>query len=116
MGYLCSATSLFVAIMFVFFLVFPQKWLQLWAQSCQRNPGTTNNVPYFVIYAAAAVLGLLAVVATIRYSFIYAVPRSATSLHLTLLQAIMRAPYSWLLNTNTGKTLHRFSQDMYWLI
>lgn len=112
MGYLCSATFLFLAVMFVFFLVFPQKWLQLWAQSYQHDPATNNNALYIGIYAMAAILGLLTVGATIGYWFIYAVPRSATSLHLTLLQTVMRAPYSWLLNTNTGKTLNRFSQDM----
>jgi ATP-binding cassette subfamily C (CFTR/MRP) protein 1 len=95
-----------------FFTGFPQKWLQLWAASYQNKSIATNNALYIGAYAAFAVSALLSLGTAIAYWLIYAVPRSASSLHLTLLQAVTRAPYSWLLMTNTGKTINRFSQDM----
>lgn len=95
-----------------FFTVFPQKWLQLWAASFENKSIATNNALYISVYATLAVSGLIALGASIAYWLIYAVPRSASSLHMTLLQAVMRAPYNWLLMTNTGKTINRFSQDM----
>jgi ATP-binding cassette subfamily C (CFTR/MRP) protein 1 len=95
-----------------FFTISPQKWLQLWAASFQNKSTTTNNALYIGAYAAFAVSALLSLGLAIAFWLIYAVPRSASSLHLTLLQAVTRAPYSWLLMTNTGKTINRFSQDM----
>jgi ATP-binding cassette subfamily C (CFTR/MRP) protein 1 len=95
-----------------FFTIFPQKWIQLWAASYQNKSIATNNALYIGAYAAFAVSALLSLGVAIAFWLIYAVPRSASSLHLTLLQAVTRAPYTWLLMTNTGKTINRFSQDM----
>lgn len=40
------------------------------------------------------------------------VPRSSARLHLQILHAVMRAPYSFFVNTDSGVTLNRFSSDM----
>jgi ATP-binding cassette subfamily C (CFTR/MRP) protein 1 len=112
MGYTCVIVFFLLCSGVVFFTLFPQKWLQLWAASYQNTSIATNNTLYITVYASAAVLALLFLGTGIAYWLIYAVPRSASSLHLDLLQTVMRAPYSWLLMTNTGKTINRFSQDM----
>jgi ATP-binding cassette subfamily C (CFTR/MRP) protein 1 len=44
--------------------------------------------------------------------FVEIVPKSAASLHSTLVQTVMRAPLSFFVATDTGVTLNRFSQDM----
>jgi len=40
------------------------------------------------------------------------VPKSSAQLHKQLLHAVMRAPYSFFVNTDSGVTLNRFSSDM----
>lgn len=40
------------------------------------------------------------------------VPKSSAQLHKQLLLAVMRAPYSFFVNTDSGVTLNRFSSDM----
>lgn len=40
------------------------------------------------------------------------VPRSGARLHAILLKTIMHARMSFFMNTDTGVTLNRFSQDM----
>jgi ATP-binding cassette, subfamily C (CFTR/MRP), member 1 len=56
----------------------------------------------------------MAMLLTLCYSFVYVfiVTRTSRNLHAIILRAVMRAPMSFLSNTETGLLMNRFSQDL----
>ncbi|KAL3425921.1 ABC multidrug transporter, partial [Phlyctema vagabunda] len=94
-----------------FCLFFPQIWVKWWAEADSRNPGAQTGL-YYTVYLLLGVIGLLLVGSAVRYNFVITGPDSGAYLHLKLLNAIMRAPLSFFVRTDTGVTVNRFSQDL----
>ncbi|KAH0431618.1 ABC transporter [Colletotrichum camelliae] len=86
-------------------------WVTLWAQSSDGSQA--SRLGYWLgLYALFGVLTAAGLISAVYYMYVVIVPKSAQSLHLTVLQAVIRAPMSFLAKTDTGVLVNRFSQDM----
>ena len=94
------------AALYSFFRSFCQYWLKWWTE----DGGHTGK--YIRIYALLSILSLLFEAIIILWVLILIGPKSGAKLHYALLRTIMRAPQSFFSQTDIGKTLNGFSQDM----
>lgn len=129
-GWFLGTIVVSTALGFGVLTVFPTVWVRWWAEStetdkhqhplgfwsvmrlpkhCKRPPLTANRVGIYFLFGvtALAVLG-----ANIWVMLVTTVPKSSARLHEQLLLAVMKAPYSFFVKTDSGVTLNRFSSDM----
>ncbi|KAK1994571.1 ABC transporter [Colletotrichum falcatum] len=86
-------------------------WVTLWAQSSDGSQA--SRLGYWLgLYALFGVFTAAGLISAVYYMYVVIVPKSAQSLHLTVLQTVIRAPMSFLAKTDTGVLVNRFSQDM----
>ena len=111
-GWKYGLITIFTAIGFAFGMKFPDLWVRWWSED--ESSGRSEH-PLGLWIGIFIFLGLTAVVSVfvhIWVMLVYAVPKSSAKLHQQLLLAVMRAPYSFFVNTDSGITLNRFSNDM----
>ncbi|TKW58921.1 Multidrug resistance-associated protein 1 [Colletotrichum tanaceti] len=86
-------------------------WITLWAQSSDGSQASRLGywLGLFLLFSVFTAAGLISAV---YYMYVVIVPKSAQSLHLSVLRAVIRAPMSFLAETDTGALVNRFSQDM----
>lgn len=107
------ATVLFVLAItgFVFCVSFPTVWVQWWAASNESEPNA--RLGYWLgIYAMLGGVGIVCLFLSCWQMIITMVPRSGEKFHFELLKTVLRAPMSFFVNTDTGVTMNRFSQDL----
>ncbi|KAH8671415.1 ABC transporter [Xylariales sp. PMI_506] len=86
-------------------------WITLWAQSSDGSQA--SRLGYWLgFYALFGVFTAAGLISAVYYMYVVIVPKSAQSLHLTVLRAVIRAPMSFLAKTDNGVLVNRFSQDM----
>ncbi|KJF60311.1 uncharacterized protein CIMG_12872 [Coccidioides immitis RS] len=102
-------TSLFAIanIGYAFAIAFPRAWLVLWVKA-----GGDQLHIYIPIYVVLCILADIFLAGNLWVTFIKILQKSSARLHENLLEAVMRAPQSFFVQTDTGVTLNRFSQDM----
>ncbi|KAK1659593.1 ABC transporter [Colletotrichum godetiae] len=86
-------------------------WITLWARNSDGSQA--SRLGYWLgLYALFSVFTAAGLISAVYYMYVVIVPKSAHSLHLTVLRAVIRAPMSFLAKTDTGVLVNRFSQDM----
>ncbi|CAH0054441.1 unnamed protein product [Clonostachys solani] len=105
---ICMASSVMT---FAVFQKFPTLWVQWWTEAEAKEPGKSTGM-YAGIYGAFCGICLASFSICILMLFHYGIPRSSNGLHATLLKATMNAPYWFLVSTDIGDIVNRFSQDM----
>lgn len=108
-----KAALLFVVAItgFVFCLSFPNIWVQWWAAANEDEPN--NRLGYWLgIYGMLGGLAIVCLFVSCWQMIITMVPRTGERFHLALLKTVLSAPMSFFVNTDSGETLNRFSQDL----
>ncbi|KAF1346228.1 ABC transporter type 1, transmembrane domain-containing protein [Delphinella strobiligena] len=109
-GLLHGLAFVIPACIFTFCLAFPSIWVKWWAQDASET--TSKNGLYIGLYLTFALIStVLGGLAMIQFTSII-VPLSGRNLHRYLLDAVLKAPYTYFASTDTGVILNRFSQDM----
>ncbi|ATY58924.1 ABC transmembrane type 1 [Cordyceps militaris] len=83
-------------------------WVKLWSSSNDR----TNAKYWLSLYALWAVIRAASLIAAVYYLYVGIVPKSGKRLHLSVLNAALKAPMSFHSKTDIGTLVNRFSQDM----
>ena len=106
-------TIVFLVWQFIwaFFQAFPVIWLKWWTDDNAHNLNLHIG-RYLGVYSALQLIGLLSNAGLVYVSFNLMARKTGIRLHEILLQAVMRAPMSFLSKTDTGSLTNRFSQDM----
>lgn len=90
------------------FMAMQSIWITLWSSSPDKN-----NTEYWLgIYALWPVLTIVSIGTAVYFLYVVIVPKSATRLHRYVLEAVFRAPTSFISETPTGVFVNSFSQDM----
>ncbi|KAI3326783.1 putative ABC transporter [Xylariaceae sp. AK1471] len=109
-GWVAGLSILFSAVGFAFGMKFAELWVRLWSGASLEQRGVGVWVGIYFFLAAVAVISVFALVWVI---LVRTVPKSSAQLHRQLLCAVMRAPYSFFVETDAGTTLNRLSTDMH---
>ncbi|QVM10646.1 hypothetical protein D8B26_005299 [Coccidioides posadasii str. Silveira] len=101
-------TSLFAIanIGYAFAIAFPRAWLVLWVKA-----GGDQLHIYIPIYVVLCILADIFLAGNLWVTFIKILQKSSARLHENLLEAVMRAPQSFFVQTDTGVTLNRCVQE-----
>ncbi|EMC91438.1 hypothetical protein BAUCODRAFT_39613 [Baudoinia panamericana UAMH 10762] len=112
LGWEYGTVVVITAATFAFGVKFPDLWAQWWSQS---HTGGRLQLPlsvWIIVYMLLAATGVISVFVHIYTMLVKTVPKSSAQLHQQLLHAVMRAPYSFFVDTDSGVTLNRFANDM----
>lgn len=101
---------LFTFVGAVFTSVMPI-WVGQWTAANEKSPNQSLGF-YLGVYAAFVVLANIGPFMECRIFFIRVINNTALKLHADLLEATLRAPFSFFQKTDTGTITNRFSQDM----
>ncbi|KAK4247619.1 ABC transporter [Corynascus novoguineensis] len=107
------ATLIFVVAItgFAFSLSFPTIWVEWWAAYNEDDPN--GNLGYWLgIYAMLGGVAIVCLFVSCWQMIVSMVPRSGEKFHFALLSAVLNNPMSFFVNTDSGVTLNRFSQDL----
>lgn len=104
---------MFASLVFVFgaSVQMTQFLISNWTAAISDHGNSVNPfyVGLYALLSGAAMIGILGG----AYSYLLViVPLSAEGLHARLLGTVLNAPLSFFVNTDTGVTTNRFSQDM----
>ncbi|KAF4629350.1 hypothetical protein G7Y89_g8798 [Cudoniella acicularis] len=110
-GWFSIALFLGTVGIYTFTSEFQAVLLQYWSKSETDQPGVYTNI-YIGLYAMLSVFAVFGIMGMLCVMLLFAGPYASINLHRILLDAVMNAPYSWFVATDTGVTLNRFSQDM----
>ncbi|KGO55318.1 ABC transporter, integral membrane type 1 [Penicillium expansum] len=111
MGWTAVILVLFASIGFCFFSRFPNIWLEWWSEAEIQEPGKSST-RYIAGYAGFGVSSAICFFLVYWLFMVESVPRTSVRLHRRLLKAVTAAPLAFLVSTDTGVILNRFSQDM----
>ncbi|KAH8881037.1 P-loop containing nucleoside triphosphate hydrolase protein [Thozetella sp. PMI_491] len=110
-GWWASLIFVFAIIGFVFCTSFPNIWVEWWAADNEAHPN--DRLGYWLgVYAALGGLAIICLFVSCWQMIITMVPRSGENFHLVLLKTVLSAPMSFFVETDSGVTLNRFSQDL----
>jgi ABC-type multidrug transport system fused ATPase/permease subunit len=111
-GWFYGSIIVITAALFAFGMTIPNLWVRWWAEAEQSDDQTHPLGLWIGIYLLFGAICIGSVFAHIWVMLVNSVPKSSAQLHKQLLRAVMRAPYSFFVNTDAGVTLNRFSSDM----
>ncbi|KAI1865044.1 uncharacterized protein JN550_008590 [Neoarthrinium moseri] len=86
-------------------------WLNWWAE-WNQNGGAPNLGYWLGILGLINIMAGTSMVGAVTFLWTFMIPQSGRNLHLSLLEAVRRAPLSFFSNTETGVLVNRFSQDL----
>ncbi|KAB5511355.1 P-loop containing nucleoside triphosphate hydrolase protein [Coniochaeta sp. 2T2.1] len=110
-GWWTSLVFIMAIIAFVFCISFPNVWVQWWAADNEKRPN--ERLGYWLgVYAGLGGIAIACLFISCWQMIITMVPRSGERFHLALLKTVLSAPMSFFVNTDSGVTLNRFSQDL----
>lgn len=93
------------------FGVFRYVWLTWWSAS--DDAISSSRLGYWIgIYASLGALELTGLALGTFWTWVVIVPEASRKLHLIVLDTTMKAPMTFLSNTDIGHLINRFSQDM----
>nr|POE63570.1 metal resistance protein ycf1 [Quercus suber] len=111
-GWRLGSVILVSAASFAFCMQFPTLWVRWWSEA-ESNENDAYPLGLWIgIHMLLAVTAVSSVTIHIWVMLVRSVPKSSAILHKQLLVAVMRAPYSFFVKTDSGITLNRFSNDM----
>ncbi|GFP55423.1 ABC multidrug transporter B [Trichoderma asperellum] len=85
-------------------------WLTWWGDGRGRS---SNDVGYWLsIFTLLAVIEAVLISLAIMHFLLIIGPTVSKKFHTRILNAVMRAPMSFLSNSDTGSLINRFSQDL----
>ncbi|KAF7548170.1 hypothetical protein G7Z17_g7235 [Cylindrodendrum hubeiense] len=100
------------ALTYGFFFAFPTVWLKFWVKdSDSTNPSHTKAF-WIGIYGLFQALALLGVLLALYLAVTFVSLVSGAALHLSVLQAVMKARLSLFATADVGTLTNYFSQDM----
>ncbi|KAF2277337.1 putative ATP-binding cassette transporter [Westerdykella ornata] len=98
-------------ISFGFTLRFPDIWVQWWSND--SNGSSSRSTGYWIgIYTLLEILPLIVMCFWLGHLLLRIVPSSGGTLHLRLLQAVLRASFAFISGVDTGNLMNRFNQDL----
>ncbi|KAK4212261.1 ABC multidrug transporter [Rhypophila decipiens] len=112
LGWLRFALFAIFVASYLGFSTLQYAWVTLWAAQSSDGSQASRLGYWLGLYALFGVFTAAGLISAVYYMYVVIVPRSAQSLHLTVLRAVIRAPMSFLAKTDTGGLVNRFSQDM----
>ncbi|KAK4500247.1 hypothetical protein PRZ48_008436 [Zasmidium cellare] len=98
-------------VTFIFGNKFPEIWVKFWSEAETSNDPRPLGMWIGVSFLLACI-ACIGCGAQIWTMLVHAVPKSSARLHEQLLNTVMHATYSFFVNTDSGITLNRFSNDM----
>ncbi|OGM47940.1 hypothetical protein ABOM_002790 [Aspergillus bombycis] len=110
-GYAAVGLYTLFMVLWIFFIEFSVIWVSWWSEANETHPNEKVGM-YMGVYATMGVLGTLAACLAAWVAFVSIVSNSATSIHLDLLAATLKAPFRFFTSTDNGELLNRFSEDM----
>ncbi|OAA55691.1 ABC transporter, transmembrane domain, type 1 [Cordyceps fumosorosea ARSEF 2679] len=91
---------------------FPDIWIQWWSNET-AGPGPGRSPGYWIgIYAVLECIPLLTLALWLRHVSRNTIPAVGISIHGTLLATVMRAPFSYISNVDSGSVMNRLNQDL----
>ncbi|KAK0716329.1 ABC transporter [Lasiosphaeris hirsuta] len=110
-GWWATLLFTFAIVGFVFCISFPNVWVQWWAAANEVQPN--GRLEYWLgVYAILGFVAIVCLFVSCWQMIITMVPKSGENFHLALLKAVLSAPMSFFVTTDSGVTLNRFSQDL----
>ncbi|CAH0058330.1 unnamed protein product [Clonostachys solani] len=110
-GWATSSIALGSVVLMAVFIKLTTLWVQWWSESEQTNPGKQTNM-YIGVWGLICALAIISTAMGLVSLLHYAMPHTSIGLHQRLVDTVMRAPYWFLVSTDTGNLVNRFSQDM----
>uniref|UniRef100_A0A8H7N605 ABC transporter n=1 Tax=Bionectria ochroleuca TaxID=29856 RepID=A0A8H7N605_BIOOC len=110
-GWATSSIALGSVILMAVFLKLTTLWVQWWSESEQINPGKQTNM-HIGVWGLICALAIMSTAFGLISLLHFAMPHTSVGLHQRLVDTVMRAPYWFLVSTDTGNLVNRFSQDM----
>ncbi|KIY02825.1 uncharacterized protein Z520_01290 [Fonsecaea multimorphosa CBS 102226] len=106
-GYLSSVLSLVWSFLFVIATQAPGVLVKAF-------PGDTPSqaTTFIIIFGIACITAAVSLVLLVVQILLHMQPRSSSTLHLSLLEAVLNAPLSFFTRTDLGAATSRFGQDM----
>ena len=111
-AWLYGSIILITAVTVAFGMTFPDLWVRLWSETEATGSPKRPFGLWIGVYLLFAVIGCASAFIHIWVVLVNSVPRSSAQLHKQLLTAVMKAPYSFFVNTDSSTILNRFSSDM----
>ncbi|KAK0656433.1 ABC transporter [Cercophora newfieldiana] len=116
--YYFRSAGLLTAVLWIFwtfvgavFAAMMPIWVGRWTFANEKAPNQQLGF-YLGVYAVFVVLANLGTFMELRTFCIRVINNTALKLHADLLDATLRAPFSFFQKTDTGTVTNRFSQDM----
>ncbi|KAF4340735.1 multidrug resistance [Fusarium beomiforme] len=110
-GYMDFAVFLFLCMLFVIGVTFPQIWLGLWTEKSLQEQKDTLPSFYGVFFGVGSMAWVALASACVWLFFRIAV-RTAALFHHLILTTTLNAKMEFFSQTDSGITLNRFSQDL----
>ncbi|OQO09094.1 hypothetical protein B0A48_05985 [Cryoendolithus antarcticus] len=112
-GWYYSIILIVTVLLYAVPFIFSSVWVSWWAADATgMGPIALPLWAWLAIYFAFPTVASVSVGYHIWVFLVDVVPRSSGRLHQQLLHAVMNAPYSMFVETDTGVILNRFSNDM----
>ncbi|KAG6184716.1 hypothetical protein E4U36_001748 [Claviceps purpurea] len=114
MGFLNLTVFVLMGMVFAFTYKFPDIWIQWWSTAVSSpSDKQSHSTAYWIsIYAVLEVLPLVLLALWTWHLFHNVVPAVGVSLHDSLLQTVLSAPFPFISSVDTGSMLNRFNQDL----
>ncbi|KAJ5971441.1 ABC transporter integral membrane type 1 [Penicillium vulpinum] len=90
---------------------FSSIWLEWWSNANETDPNSHVG-KYLGVYTVISLLAIFSLGAGCWMLIVEIVGNTSLALHSDLLQAVLRAPFSFFQKTDSGSIMNRFSQDM----
>ncbi|KAI1387325.1 uncharacterized protein F4822DRAFT_430081 [Hypoxylon trugodes] len=110
-GYLAVGGYAAFVTLWMFCTEFSTIIVDWWSEANAIEPNKDVGL-YMGIYAMIGVLGVIGACGAAWVAIISIISNTAAGLHADLLDAVVKAPFSFFASTNSGELLNRFSQDM----
>lgn len=111
-GWKLGSLIVLTAISFAFGRKFPELWVRWWSEDeVSGEPRYTLSL-WIGIFFFFGFISIASVLSHLWIFLVWTIPKSSAKLHKQLLDTVMNAPYSFLVNIDAGVTLNRFANDM----
>ncbi|KAI8395666.1 hypothetical protein FOFC_21196 [Fusarium oxysporum] len=110
-GWMDFIVFLFLCLLFVIGVIFPQIWLGLWTEKSLQDQIDTLPSFYGVFFGVGS-MAWVALFSACVWLFLRIAVRTAALFHHLILSTTLNARMDFFSQTDSGVTLNRFSQDL----
>ncbi|KAI9925941.1 hypothetical protein MW887_005747 [Aspergillus wentii] len=111
LGWAVTVGILICQLLTAFLCRSPTLVVDWWSNAEDESPGAYTDM-YMGVFGSLSALYVIFAAASVYLLLFVGTPRSSITLHWTLLQSVMEAPYWFFVSNDSGLILNRFSQDM----